>query len=136
MARSTTLDRSQPVYLYYFGDRDPSGVMIDRKIEQDLRTLAPTAEIHFERVAVTAEQIATFNLPNRPTKTSDSRSRTFVGESVELDAIDPETLRGLVRGCIEGHIDPGAYRRLLAVEREEQVALAEIAQTWATGRDA
>ena len=85
----------KPAYLYYFGDRDPSGVVIDRKIEQDLREMAPGAEIHFERVAVTPEQIITLNLPTRPTKSSDSRNRNFEGESVEVDAIDPDSLRTL-----------------------------------------
>ena len=47
--------REQPAYLYYFGDHDPSGVDIPRKVEQDLRVFAPRAEIHFERVAVTPE---------------------------------------------------------------------------------
>jgi hypothetical protein len=35
-----------------------------------LRKFAPGAEIHFERVAVTKEQITALNLPTRPTKKS------------------------------------------------------------------
>ena len=55
-------------FIYYFGDHDPSGVVVDRKIEQGLREFAPDAEIHFKRVAVHPEQIREWNLPTRPTK--------------------------------------------------------------------
>ncbi len=118
----------KPAHLYYFGDRDPSGVAIDRKIEQELRAMAPEAEIHFERVAVTPEQIVTLNLPTRPTKTSDTRSRTFIGESVEVDAIEPLTLRAIVRSCIEEHVDQRVLASTLAIEREERASLRYVAE--------
>jgi hypothetical protein len=85
-----------PSYIYHFGDHDPSGVNAGEKIEETLRELAPQAEIIFERVAVTPEQITTLRLPTRPTKSVDSRARNFVGDSVELDAIEPNRLRDLV----------------------------------------
>jgi hypothetical protein len=47
-----------PAYIYHLGDFDPSGVNAGEKIEETLRELAPHAEIHFERLAVTPEQIA------------------------------------------------------------------------------
>ncbi|MCX6924086.1 MAG: hypothetical protein NT154_12885, partial [Verrucomicrobia bacterium] len=92
---------NKPAFLYYFGDYDPSGCDITRAVEAGIREFAPTAEIHFKRVAVTPEQITEWKLPTRPTKTTDSRSRRFDGESVEVDAVPPATLRGLVRSCIE-----------------------------------
>src|SRR5262249_6885928 len=57
-----------PVYLYHLGDFDPSGVNAGEKIEETLREMAPAAEIHFERLAVTPEQIEAWRLPTRPTK--------------------------------------------------------------------
>ena len=86
---------SVPTYIYHLGDYDPSGVNAGEKIEQTLRELAPAAKIHFQRLAVTPEQIKNWNLPTRPTKASDTRSKGFGDISVELDAIDPETLRNL-----------------------------------------
>ena len=68
-------DLSVPAHLYHLGDYDPSGVNAGLKIEQTLRELASGAEIHFERIAVTPEQIAGWHLPTRPTKTSDTRSK-------------------------------------------------------------
>src|SRR6516162_1856237 len=65
-----------PVYIYHLGDYDPSGVNAGEKIEETLRELAPNADIVFERIAVTEEQITDWDLPTRPTKASDTRSRT------------------------------------------------------------
>src|SRR5262245_2108913 len=51
-------DLDVPAYIYHFGDFDPSGVNAGEKIEETLRELAPDAEIEFERIAVTPQQIA------------------------------------------------------------------------------
>ena len=120
-------NKDKPAYLYYFGDRDPSGDDIPRHIEERLAELAPWAEIHFEKIAVTTEQIETLGLPTRPTKKSDTRSKTFVGESVEVDAIPPSTLREMVRDCIEHHVDHQRLAVLQEVERSERELLLEIA---------
>jgi hypothetical protein len=74
-----------PVYIYHLGDFDPSGVNAGEKIEETLNELAPAAEIFFERIAVTPEQINEWELPTRPTTASDSRSKGFGTISVELD---------------------------------------------------
>jgi hypothetical protein len=47
---------------------------------------------------VTSEQITRWNLPTRPIKKSDCRSKKFKGPSVEVDAIAPDNLRALVTG--------------------------------------
>ena len=78
-----------PAYIYHLGDFDPSGLNAAREIEKTLREMAPEAEIHFERLAVTPEQIGIWSLPTRPTKTTDSRAKGFGDISVELDAIPP-----------------------------------------------
>ena len=126
-AGEATATVDKPVYLYYFGDHDPSGVHIPTRVEAELRAFAPEAEIHFERVAVTPEQIVAWDLPTRPTKQTDSRSRGFEGESVEVDAIEPGDLRRLASECITRHVDRDMLLRLEAVEREERASLVEIA---------
>ena len=115
----------KPCYYYYFGDHDPSGVMIDRKVEEQLRAFAPNAEIHFQRVAITTEQIERWGLPTRPTKKTDSRAKNFQGESCELDSVPVNLLRKLVRDCIEQHIDPDRLRRLKAQEQLERESWME-----------
>lgn len=125
-AAETIADQDKSTYLYYFGDYDPSGLDIPRKVEQDLREFAPDAEIEFQRVAVSLDQIHTLKLPTRPTKRTDSRSKNFIGESVEVDALPPRTLRGIVSACITQHIDRHAYSSLLAAEQGEKEVLMRL----------
>ena len=89
--------KGKPAYICHFGDLDPSGVDAARDIEAKLRRYAPEAEIHFERPAVTCEQVEQWGLPTRPTKMTDTRAKKFVGTSVELDAIPARQLRQFVR---------------------------------------
>ncbi len=116
----------KPAYLYYFGDYDPSGLVIPQKVEQRLREFAPYADIEFVRVAVNEEQIAEMKLPTRPTKKTDSRSKNFIGESVEVDAIPPKVLRVIVEDCITQHVDDDAYNVLLAAEESEKASLMNL----------
>jgi hypothetical protein len=127
-AAATIRDQGKPAHLYYFGDHDPSGVHIDRVIEARLREFAPDAEIHFQRVAVRPEQIREWGLPTRPTKKTDSRSKTFQGESVEVDAIPPRRLREIVRGCIEQHIDTTKLATLRVAEQSEREILLNLSR--------
>jgi hypothetical protein len=107
-----------PISVYQLGDLDPSGAHAAEVIEKDLRGFAPEAEIHFERIGITPEQIIEFGLQAalRPTKRRDPRYRWFRERyrdvdvlqggqlSCELDAIRPTDLRSLVRQTIERHL--------------------------------
>jgi hypothetical protein len=109
--------KGKPAYLLCFGDFDPSGVDITRAVEDDIRRYAPNADVTVERVAVTEEQIKQWNLPTRPTKTSDVRAKNWGGESVELDAVPIQLLQDLVEERIRRHIDTEVWA---ATERKEQ----------------
>jgi hypothetical protein len=121
-------EQDKPTFCYYFGDHDPSGVAIDPKIEEELNDLAPDAEIHFQRVAVLPHQIKEMKLPTRPTKRTDRRAVNFEGDSVEVDAIPPGTLREMVESCIKQHIDVKAYEELLGEEGREKEILGKMAK--------
>jgi hypothetical protein len=128
-AAETIAYHRKPAFIYHFGDYDPSGVNAAETIERNLREFAPDAEIHFERVAVTPWQIKHWNLPTRPTKASDSRSKNWKGgDSVELDAIKPKDLRALVRSCIERHLPQDQLEILMAAEESEREQLRIFAQ--------
>lgn len=121
--------QEKPTYLYYFGDHDPSGVDIPRHVESSIRDIAgDDIDLNFQRVAVLPEQIEEYDLQTRPTKRSDSRSKSFKGESVEVDAIAPDTLREICEGCIKQHIDEDAYQRMLVVEDCERETLATVVE--------
>jgi hypothetical protein len=115
-----------PTFIYHLGDFDPSGVNAGEKIEETLHELASGADITFERVAVTPEQIADWDLPTRPTKASDTRSKGFGAISVELDAIEPNQLRALVQGTIERHLPPDQYAVLKAAEASEREIISRL----------
>jgi hypothetical protein len=115
-----------PAYIYHLGDFDPSGVNAGEKIEETLRELAPDADIYFERIAVTPAQINAWDLPTRPTKTSDTRSKGFGNISVELDAIEPNTLRNLVQETIEQHLPQKQFKMLKAAERSERDIISRL----------
>jgi hypothetical protein len=117
-----------PTFIYHLGDFDPSGVNAGENIEATLRELAPDADITFERIAVTKEQIDEWKLPTRPTKQSDTRAAGFGDISVELDAIDPDQLRSLVQEAIERHLPPKEYRRLMKIEKLEQATIRELVE--------
>jgi hypothetical protein len=122
--------KGKPAYIYHFGDLDPSGVDAARDIETKLRRYAPDAEIHFERPAVTREQVDPWNLPTRPTKLTDTRAKKFIGTSVELDATPSHQLRKLVRECIERHVDQQQLELLRAAEEGERELLTKWAATY------
>lgn len=117
----------RPTTIFYFGDHDPSGKNIPIVV---LRTLRQYLDRYFEgraelvqlkRLAVNEEQIEQYSLPTRPTKRTDSRSKNFAGESVELDAMPPAELRRLATEAVEGLID----QRDLAIVKKTEAAHLE-----------
>jgi hypothetical protein len=127
--------KGKPAFIYHFGDLDPSGVDAARDIEAKLRRYAPGAEIHFERPAVTREQVEQWNLPTRPTKTTDTRAKRFANSTpVELDAVPADKLRALVRASIERHVDQHQLSILRTAEESERELLKKWAGTYGGGR--
>jgi hypothetical protein len=123
--------KAKPAFVYHFGDLDPSGVDAARDIEAKLRRYAPEAEIHFDRPAVTREQVERWNLPTRPTKQTDTRAKKFNSPtSVELDAIPARQLRELVREVIERHVDREKLALLRVAEESERELLTKWAATY------
>jgi hypothetical protein len=117
----------KPFFIYQLGDHDPSGVDGWRSFVERVRDFTPRADVTFERLAVTPAQIDELSLPTRPTKGSDSRARSFHGESVEVDAIPAPVLRALVEDAITQHIDPQALRLTRIAEDSERDVLTRLA---------
>jgi hypothetical protein len=118
--------------VYLLGDYDPSGRDIIRFVCGALREYAdevdPGVLIDFQTIAVTEAQIAEWKLPSHPAKKTDSRhARYGIDHAVELEAIPPERLRGIVRDAITSHIDLDALDRLNTVEDAERDTLRRIA---------
>jgi hypothetical protein len=106
----------RPAVLLYAGDHDPSGEDIDRDFVDKSGCWSKVV-----RVALTAEQVDAYGLPPAPGKETDSRAAGFIAKhgelvQVELDALDPDDLRGLYQAALDGFWDPSAYDA--ALERE------------------
>lgn len=117
----------KPAVIYQLGDHDPSGLSAWDQTKRKLTEFAPGVDFQFERLAVTPEQIAEYNLPTRPTKSSDSRSRNFTGDSVEVDAMPSRVLRTLVEDAVERWMDPEKLALIRVAEDSERAGLRALA---------
>jgi hypothetical protein len=111
--------KGKPTIVLYFGDFDPSGVDIERDLSERLGKYK-AGDFKVLRVALTNEQIIKYDLPPMPVKSSDARSEGFLetygNKSVELDALDPNTLKFMVAQSIASHIDLETWRK-----KEEEI---------------
>ena len=106
------------------GDHDPSGVHAWEDFTNKVRKFAgPDIHIRTSRIAVTPEQIEELDLPLRPTKQTDSRSKGWEGGSVEVDAIPAPKLRQIVEEWINPFIDVDDWNLLCEVEESERTIL-------------
>ena len=109
----------RPVVILYIGDYDPAGVLIDQSLEQELRRhLGGGVELHFIRIGITTDQITKFNLPTKPRKETDRRSR-HIDIAVEAEAMPAHIMRTLLRDAIEELLPKGALAVAQAAEESE-----------------
>lgn len=129
-AAETIKADGRTTHIHCLTDHDPSGIAIARKLIEQLPQRARGVRVTVERLAVTPAQISQWNLPTRPTKQSDSRSKKFEEEfgegSVELDAIPPDELRRLVSEAIAQHADPRTIAIMKDAEESERLMLQKI----------
>ena len=107
----------------YVGDFDPAGLTIDRTTERELREhLSEGIELEFRRIAINADQIATYGLPTKPRKATDRR-RPDIQETVEAEAMPAGELRRILRARIEAYLPEGALAATKAAEESERAGL-------------
>jgi len=111
--------KGKPTVVLYFGDFDPSGIDIERDLAERLGKYN-AGDFTVRRIALTKDQIQQYNLPPMPVKRSDARSDSFLASygdlSVELDALDPNTLKLMVAQSIASHIDLNLWSK-----KEEEI---------------
>lgn len=123
------LRRDGLTVLLHVGDLDPSGESIFQAMSADVaafvqtdRTLH-TQSVAAERVALTRDQVDEHELPTAPAKVSDGRSRHWLGETCQLEALAPDILAEIVNHAIAGLRD---LDRLERTRSEEHVDRAEL----------
>ena len=125
---------NRPIIALYVGDWDPSGLHMS-EVDLPQRLAAYGAKITLIRIALTQADTNS-GLPHFAvqTKRGDTRYRWFVRRygqrCFELDALDPNVLRGRVEHFIRSRIDFDAWNRCKAVEQAEHRSLIEVMQTW------
>ena len=122
------------VVIFYIGDYDPAGVLIDVSLERELREhLDPDIELSFRRIGITPEQIAEYDLPTKPRKTTDKRA-LHITKTVEAEAMPAHIMRELLRDEIEALLPPFAVRTAKVAERSEREHLDRIADLLGKGK--
>ena len=120
-----------PAHVIYLGDYDPAGVLIDQKVSEELRRhLNPDIDLGFHRIAVTAEQIVSMDLPTKPRKKGERRVQ-HIRETVECEAIPARVLRTLLRDTIEEYLPTGAIEAARIAEESEREMIGWAADTLA-----
>jgi hypothetical protein len=115
-------------HIYTMYDHDAGGERSSRTIRRDLPELAGVP-VDVTELAVTAEQIAAWNLPTRPAKQSDPEAKKWGDRpAVELDAIPPDRLKKLVEDAILENVDHNEWEIERRIEAEELDGLRRLAE--------
>lgn len=124
----------RPAVIFYIGDLDPAGVLIDVDIKRKLvEHLGDAVPVDFRRIGITPEQVALFDLPTKPRKAGDRRA-LHVRETVEAEAMPARILRGLLTREIEALLPPDAVQAAQIEERAARRYFEQIAALTEEGR--
>lgn len=108
--------------IIHLGDHDPSGIDMTRDIQERLEMFG--ADVYVKRVALTMQQINTYNPPPNPAKITDSRCGKYIDqygdESWELDALEPQVITNLIKGEVTAFRDDTIYRAVCQKEQKEK----------------
>lgn len=129
------IERDRPTVFLHVGDYDPSGESIFYSMSQDIGAFAgkemdcdwdPETGETFNgitdddgvpdfrpiRVALTKAQTIEWNLETAPAKQSDSRSKNWVGETVQVQAMTEAQMEEVVTAAVEEHLDLDALESI------------------------
>ena len=132
----------KPVSIIYVGDWDPSGLAIPLSVEERIQRYGDDdLDLEFERIAVTASDVASGDLIGHSANMRDSNYRRFADHcrvmgldpqtAVEVEAIPPERLRQRVRDALDvlaGDVD--AWNATIAAERSEREIFQRMAESF------
>jgi hypothetical protein len=132
-------DDGRQLIALYVGDWDPSGLWMSECDLPNRFDRYGGDHVEIERIALTQEQTA--SLPPFPAsdKRKDPRYKWFIqsfGDRCwEIDALDPNILRGCVEKEIKSLIEPEAWERCETVNQAQRDSLREVMDNWAACAD-
>ena len=88
------------------------------------------ADVEVKRVALTMNQVQTYNPPPNPAKITDSRCGKYIAEygdeSWELDALEPQMLTKLIHDEVTALRDDAIYQAVCDREEREKEELERL----------
>lgn len=137
------------LYIYYFGDHDPSGYCIERSARERLIHLLldefewtpgeAVSKLRWRRLGFLADDFYKgFPVNALDAKSTDSNYEAFVQEhgteAAELEALPPHELRQRMTDAIRSHLNMDEWRRIKQVELAERDSWLSIV-TASRGKD-
>jgi len=128
----------QRTTILHFGDHDPSGVDMSRDITDRITLFCNhhlgREVVNIQRIALTIEQVRTYDPPPNPAKITDSRAKAYISEhgnsSWELDALEPAVISGLVEEKISELIEWDSWDADQSTINKGRKQLVECAKRW------
>lgn len=139
----------KPIFVYYLGDHDPSGLTIEQDLKRRLLEMTglreelpseetgwePISGITWKRLAINEEDFLSPRLigfkikGDRKRKAWQTRHAAYLKEHgdrcVEVDAIPSTEIRARLRSAIESHIDKREWEMLQAQEKIERESMKD-----------
>jgi hypothetical protein len=127
-------DDGRPLIVLYAGDYDPSGLYMSEHDLPERLDRYGGDHVRLKRVVLLREHLDDLPSFAAADKKKDPRYRWFTerygSRCWELDALDPNDLRHLIKAAIVEHIEPVAWERCAVCERAEQESLRHVLDRW------
>jgi len=115
----------RPTVVFHIGDLDPSGVCIFDSIQADVEAFVGNEqELQFKRIALTPEQVALYDLPTAPPKTTDKRGEGM-RKTCQAEALPPDTLAMIVKEAVMQYYAMAVFDEDLQAEQQERALLVK-----------
>ena len=129
----------KPAKIIYLGDFDPSGLDMIRDIKDrilefkdgyNINAFIEGLDFDVDPVALTMDQINTYDPPPNPAKIEDPRAKDFIrrhgGQSWEVDALKPEILNQILEDAIARYLDLDIYNDVVSSEAQDKKVLTKL----------
>ena len=122
----------KPATVLHLGDFDPSGEAIYRALTEDVQAFVAEDRqtydvgVLFHRVALTADQVESYSLPTAPPKKRDGRSKSWKGETCQLEALSPVQIDTILTAWLDTIVDKSRLAVTRDAEKEERQDLMQM----------
>lgn len=131
-------NHDKDVVILYLGDHDPSGLDmirdINARVSEMLQIDGYASKFEIVPIALTMEQIKTYNPPPNPAKITDTRSPQYIEEygavSWEVDALPPKVLDDILESSILEYLELDKYEERVTLEASQKLEIKAFIDTY------